>query len=375
VAQEQKRMINGKKSGFLLIIVAILLLVVLVAWASPSDIAKRIAGIDLRILAFVIVLYFINLATKAFRWKTILERANGHVVPGWKALKIFMVAMGINNVSPGRIMGEPMKVYMAKKELGVDYSAGTTTIFIEKIFDIIFLVAIVSTGFLIIFPDFVSIQGGYVYIFLGIIILLVAACIAIIFIVTREDQRYIKKTFGALLKVGRPFMSTERLSKTKGKIDGFVDGCNGSMRSIKQDRKTLTKVSVLTSIIWINEAVRLFLIMGALGTSVTFGSSLFGANIAAIAGMFIPLGMGNAAMIGVFYSLWGISEDIVITSGIIMSLTSVWMSVSAAALILVGKGLTDARKSLSNHRSPVVDKNKKKNKAIEQDKAVDQRRG
>jgi len=99
---------------------------------GPEAITRIIENIDF----FYLTLYFI-LTTSIFfvltlRWKIILE-AYDKKISFFKLLRQIIASYAVAYVTPSvRLGGEPLRVYMLKKEAGVDYKTGSTTIIIDK---------------------------------------------------------------------------------------------------------------------------------------------------------------------------------------------------------------------------------------------------
>lgn len=99
---------------------------------GPEAITRIIQNIDF----FYLILYFI-LTTAIFfvltlRWNIILK-AYDKRIPFKRLLKQTIASYAVAYVTPSvRLGGEPLRVYMLKKEAGIDYRTGSASIIIDK---------------------------------------------------------------------------------------------------------------------------------------------------------------------------------------------------------------------------------------------------
>jgi len=311
----------------------IVILAVLLLWADPRDVYHTLADFNPMIILSVLVLYIINLLTKTLRWKWLLEAVSKKDVPLPWALKNYTLCMGINNISPGRVWGEPVRIVKANRDLDIPLGSGFATVVSEKLLDVIIILSIVVVGILLIF------FGGYRFssslnILLAGMLIICVSLLAFIFVLFKKSNAGSLDTFSKKIVtfIGRFFRT--RREQVEKKLGIFTKQSVGAVERIKKADHTLANTTVLTVIIWLNEAGRLYLILIGLGAVVGPGAVLFGSNIAALSGLFIPAGVGNAATVGMFYELWGLSGPLSVSAGLILAVTSVWVSALLAMLII-----------------------------------------
>lgn len=108
-------------------------------------------NVNLPLVGVVMVLALVSFIPYTMRFKVLLE-AYGEKVPFWMLFRHTLATFSVSYVTPfSRLGGEPVRIYMLKKEAGVDYRTGSTAVILDK---------------------YVEALGGGVYIFSGLLIVL-----------------------------------------------------------------------------------------------------------------------------------------------------------------------------------------------------------
>jgi len=77
-------------------------------------------------------LFFRKGSPVVWRWKAILDGYGAHI-GFWTLLRIQLAGFAVSFMTPSaRYGGEPLRIYMLKKECGVEYKTGTVSIFLDK---------------------------------------------------------------------------------------------------------------------------------------------------------------------------------------------------------------------------------------------------
>ncbi len=118
----------------IMILLAVLVLVALFLQADREEMEELLENADLTIIAVVILLYLLNVGAKVLRWYALLSR-EGQSPPLGRVTMYFLIGMAVNNSTPGRVSGEPVRAYLLKQ--GTDYPMGhgMASIFLEKTID------------------------------------------------------------------------------------------------------------------------------------------------------------------------------------------------------------------------------------------------
>lgn len=121
--------------------------VLLLAWAlhdvEPRAVLGHIARADLRWLFLAIALATATFPLRTVRWRVILRAADGSRLPWaplWHATAIGFMA---NNVLPARA-GEVARAYLVRRQLPVRFTTALGSIGVERVFDGLFLVGLMT---------------------------------------------------------------------------------------------------------------------------------------------------------------------------------------------------------------------------------------
>jgi len=91
----------------------------------------------------------------AWRWKVIID-CYGKKISFWMLLRQVIAGFGVAYVTPSaRLGGDPVKVYMLKKEAGIDYKTGSTSIILDRFVDLagVSLLGIIGLSMFFYFPS------------------------------------------------------------------------------------------------------------------------------------------------------------------------------------------------------------------------------
>ena len=271
-----------------LVIPIIVIVLVLVAFPSfhfdqlPSLIAQ--ANPWLLLAAFVV--YYLGFPLRGYRWSILLKNA-GAPIRLRDSTEIIFISWLVNGLVPAKL-GDVYRAYLVKVNNGTSASLAFGTIFIERVFD---LFAIVLLGLAAGFWSFRSGMSPEVQLIL-IIGLVVVALLAV--------GLFLVRNFGSRL--------VRRLPLPTRVID-FYDRFEEGLFSIKA--RNVPLLGLLTVLIWMTEAFRLYFVVLAMGFNLPMGISggLFVALIASLltAIPFTPAGLGavEGAVVVILTSLYG----------------------------------------------------------------------
>lgn len=145
--KSQKR--NKLNTIILLLSIALFIYVLFLFGNEAFEIIKL--NINLTYLGLVMLIAVISFIPYTMRFKVILE-AYGKKVPFWMLFRHTLAAFAVSYVTPfSRLGGEPIRIYMLKKEANVDYKTGSTAVILDK---------------------YVEVLGGVLYIIAGLILVL-----------------------------------------------------------------------------------------------------------------------------------------------------------------------------------------------------------
>ncbi|UCH89280.1 MAG: flippase-like domain-containing protein [Thermoplasmata archaeon] len=320
---------------FLVTIILSILVIILMLWVSnPSEFADKLQNINLKFILLVIGLYFANVFTKAYRWY-LLVNSTGVRVPFKKTFPFFIIGLAFNNVTPGKIGGEPIRAYLLKKDADVPVGQGLASILTEKIMDIIVIATMAIIGAAFILP---LLSAGEAKILIILLIFVISVITATLIILSHAG--IFARIVNALVKFSAKRPNNKFVSKWTSALVGFVDKFKLGISKIFEAKRTAGGCIVLTVIIWINEALRLYIIFWAMpgvsGTSL--GAVFIAASIANILGIVMPLGSGNIFGIGAVFIALGMEPSSASLAGFLHAATSVWISIpmGVGAMLITG---------------------------------------
>jgi uncharacterized protein (TIRG00374 family) len=335
-ARGSRKKIRPRTVG--LVAISIILLLAMLWLADPSRLVSILSGANLAIIGVVLLLYFGNLLTKALRWFFLLKSSE-HGTSFKTALSFVIVGLSVNSVTPGRIAGEPVRAYMLREKSGLHFGSGLATVFTEKVMDLLVLALFAVIGLALILT-FLPFAGGlFLVVFIVLVVLFLGAVVYLALHLSTLDRfaNWFVRTASRVVR--RPLPKWEKAVSST--INNFSDG----FRVILRSKRTTATTFALTVIIWLNEALRVFLVMYALSpASAPFvGFVLIASSLATLLGSFVPGGTFNVALIAMVFNASGVSITLATTAGLLMTLTSIW--------ILIPLGIVIVVRNLANSRS------------------------
>jgi uncharacterized protein (TIRG00374 family) len=272
--------------------------------------------------------------TKAFRWY-LLVNSSGARVSFRRTFPFYIIALAINNITPGKIGGEPVRAYLLNKEADVPIGQGIASIFTEKILDIIVITTMAIIGAVFIIP-LLTPNEGIMLIF--ILILVIIAIISAIIIVSNSS--FFKKTVDKSVKIAKSVSNRESVHNFADSISGFAERFRYGLKEISKTKKYTAACTFLTVMIWINEALRLFIILLALPDvgEVNLGAVFIASSIANLLGIAIPFGAGNILGIGTVFIAVGIGSGTAGAASFLHVATSIWISVPLGVIAMLITG-------------------------------------
>jgi glycosyltransferase 2 family protein len=238
-------------------IIGIVISLAFLVWAlSDEDWGKvwsALVGASYWALLPALGLYFAGVLVRAFRWRILLRP----IVPDIglsTTFKIVVIGYMANNVLPARI-GELVRAYALSRRTGVRKTSTLATIFVERVFDGLTMIAFAAAVllFVLVYDRSMLRTGGegsrlgtlltdYNLLFIIGSVLFLGALIAFILVASSKSRAERAIAFFVRLMPGRLRERGERLAAS------FVDGL-GSLRS----GMTMFVVFLLSILAWVLE--------------------------------------------------------------------------------------------------------------------------
>ncbi len=250
-----------------------------------SELVGHIAQANIALLVAAFAIYYLGFPLRGYRWM-ILLRGAGTNIRVRDSTEIIFISWLVNCLVPAKL-GDVYRAWLLRLNFTVSLSRTFGTVFIERVFDL-FAIALLglAAGFWSFrtgLPDEVQVVFG---IGIGFVVLLAVG----LFLIRNFGQRIIARL---------PLPARLRV---------FYDRFEEGVFSIQARRVPL--IALLTAAIWATEAMRLYLVVQALGFEFPLGISgaFFVALIASLltAIPFTPAGLGLvelgvASILTIFY--------------------------------------------------------------------------
>ena len=326
------------------LVLPIVLLVLLFVGVPPLGIAPAIQGFHIEelpdkilgaeplLLLAAFLIFYVGFPLRGLRW-SILVRQSGFALHVRDAMEIIFLSWLVNCLVPAKL-GDVYRAYLLKINSPVSLSRTFGTVFIERILD---LFAIVTLGLA---AGFVSFRSGLptdvqIVFAIGVFVVLLLA-----------GGLLTMRNFGRRILTALPL--PHRVLEF---YDRFEEGVFLSI-----GLRALPRLVVLTGLIWATEAMRLFLVVQALGLpDVHLGIS--GAFFVALAASLLtavpltPAGIGfvEGGVVGLLTIVYGVSNTDA------LAITLVDRAISVMSIIILGSiayALSPKRRGLGVRAAP-----------------------
>jgi glycosyltransferase 2 family protein len=287
--------------------------------------AKTLPGFDIAALPGIIGganpllilagfgIYYLGFPLRGWRW-VLLLRGSGHVISKRDGTEIIFISWLVNCLVPAKL-GDIYRAYLLKINSTVSLSRTFGTVFIERILDL-FAIAVLGLG-----AGYVSFRTGLPpivqFLFalgIGVVIVLAAGLLTM-----RNFGRRI------ILRLPLPHRVVEF-------YDRFEEGVFGAV-ALRQ----MPILIVLTGLIWTTEAMRLFLVVEALGIpgvhlgiSGSFFVALCGSLLTAVPLTPGGLGIVETGVVGILRLAYNVAPSAA------LAITLVDRTISVLSIIVLG---------------------------------------
>ncbi len=287
--------------------------------------ARTLPGFDLAALPGIIgaanpllilagfAIYYVGFPLRGWRW-VLLLRGSGHVISARDGTEIIFISWLVNCLVPAKL-GDIYRAYLLKINSTVSLSRTFGTVFIERILDL-FAIAVLGLG-----AGYVSFRTGLPpivqFLFalgIGVVIVLAAGLLTM-------------RNFGRRIILRLPL--PQRVVEF---YDRFEEGVFGAV-ALRQ----MPILIVLTGLIWTTEAMRLFLVVEALGIpgvhlgiSGSFFVALCGSLLTAVPLTPGGLGIVETGVVGILRLAYGVPASAA------LAITLVDRTISVLSIIVFG---------------------------------------
>ncbi|MCX5815945.1 MAG: lysylphosphatidylglycerol synthase transmembrane domain-containing protein [Proteobacteria bacterium] len=231
-------------SGF---IISIILLYFSLKDINASAILETLKKTDYRLVFIPLLFIAVSIMLSSFKW----QRISGGNVKFSDTFVSLMIGLFVNNVLPARI-GEIVKGYVLSKRRGVSFTYALSTVFIDRIFDLVGLLFII----LLFFPKHslpvrVS-QAIY------ILVSLLALCIILIIVFSRE--KFANVVSEKLHKIKKPVFA---------KFAKRIIEIQGNLKRIQSPLNIILFIAI-AFLQWLSMSTALYFVTLTLGVKISF---------------------------------------------------------------------------------------------------------
>lgn len=292
---EQMSLVSRLKQPRTIISIAVPLAVAIIAvalnWKQMQDVPGEIGKANPWLVLGAFVIYYAGFPLRGWRWTKLLKGA-GYKVKVKDGTEILFLSWLVNCIVPAKL-GDLYRAYLLKLNSPVSATRTLGTVFMERILDLIAVAALgVLAGYWH-FRDHLNTLPAVAQVSLTIgVVVVVGLIVALV----------VMRSFG------RKVMSMLPLpSRVVEFYDRFEEGVFGSVGV-----RGMPMLGLLTGLIWLTEALRLYLVVRALsftGLDLGFSGALFVALIGSLltALPLTPGGIGvvETGMIGILTGAFG----------------------------------------------------------------------
>ncbi len=265
-----------------------------------EELPAKVLAANMGLLLAAFLIFYIGFPLRGYRW-SLLVRGTGFPLKTRDATEIIFVSWLVNCLVPAKL-GDLYRAWLLKINSTVSLSRTFGTVFIERVLDLFAIVVLgLGAGFWS-FREGLPTQVQIVFaIGVGVVVLLAAGLLTM-------------RNFGRRLIVRLPLPH-----KVLEFYDRFEEGV-----FLAVGLRALPRLVILTGLVWATEAMRLFLVVEALGfPDVHLGIS--GAFFVALAGSLLtavpltPAGIGfvEAGIVGLLTIAYGVSETEAVTIALV----------------------------------------------------------
>ena len=255
-----------KKRYWLGIMVSAVLVIVLLTRVDLSAVGRAFRDADLRYLLPAILLYFLGVIPRAFRWRLLLRPVQEIGIG--RLFQVLVVGFMANDILPFRA-GEAVRAFMLWEKERVAPGATIATILVERIFD-----GLALTGFLAAGALFIQLDDSLTWMTRVAGLIFVAAALVVFGLAVAP-----RATIGVAQFFLRPLPARFGLLVIRI-IRSFEDG----LKVLRSGRDTAL-VLVLSVMAWGLEAGMYYALMHSFAFQPSYAAAVLGTAVANVASM------------------------------------------------------------------------------------------
>lgn len=314
------------KGRYLGIVITIVFLVLAFRQVNFAELFNALSTANYLLILPALVLWLFGYMARTVRWRAILADARaGSMVD---LFGVLMVGFATNNLLPARL-GEFARAYLLRRRTGLRKSFVLASIFLERVFDGLALVAIIlllSTSTLVSLPDWgQQVEWVATALFVG-----VAACIAILL--------YRHEFAGRVVAFVAQPLPTRISTFAVGAFGSFVNGLSPMRRP-----SVVLSTSLLSIVVWAIEWAAYVSVASAFNlglTPVELATACAFMLVVVNLGIMLPAAPGYVGTFQFFavsaLAVWGVPHEPALAVAIVAHLTQ-YVLVTSIGLVFFGR--------------------------------------
>lgn len=291
---EQMSLLSRLRQPRTLLSIAVPLVILVIAvalnWDDMKQVPDQIGRANVWFVLVAFVIYYLGFPLRGWRWTKLLHGA-GYKVEVKDATEVLFLSWLVNCVVPAKL-GDLYRAYLLKLNSPVSATKTLGTVFMERILDMIAIAALgLAAGYWHFRDSLTDLPAGVQVIFAFGVVVIIGLILALVAM----------RSFGHRVITLLPLPH-----KIVSFYERFEEGVFNSV-----GMRGMPFLGILTVLIWLTEAMRLYFVTRALGSDLGVSGAMFVALIGSLltAIPFTPAGLGlvEAGMTGVLTTVFKMS--------------------------------------------------------------------
>ncbi len=305
------------RSGWIKAAAGIAIITAMIYFVDITKVAAALSSADPFLMALAFLLTPVSMALRFVRWDRII-RLSGNRLGMWQNARIYMIGFFFGTITPSKL-GDLLKFRYLHKEHGITQGTALSLSVLDRIFDLIVIIAVGSTAL------FIAYSAGS---FASVLIVALVFAASLFMMLNRRIFRKCSDFLVLKLSVLRRYIGVE----SKVDKEGAFESLYAPFGKLRQSPAELSSITALSFLIWLSVGLQAQLIFLAMGISLEF-FALFPILCLATLVSLLPLtvsGLGTreAAMI-LLFSMLGVPANKTISMSLLLLLIG---QISVAAI-------------------------------------------
>jgi uncharacterized protein (TIRG00374 family) len=329
---------RGNKGKLLGVVITVVCLGLAVYGVNVADLQNALAGANYALIVPALLLWLVGYIVRALRWRAIL--AGSPVGSLTELFGVLMVGFATNNLLPARL-GEFARAYLLRRRTGLRKTFVLASIFLERIFDGLALVAVI-----VVVSALVELPNSARNLEFGATVLFGGVAVAVAIVLYRSDF------VARLVALATRPLPARIGTFANAAFGSFVHGLSSMRRP-----KVVASTSLLSAVVWAIEWAAYMFVVSAfnLGLSpLQLAAACAFLLVVVNLGIMLPAAPGYVGTFQFFavsaLAVWDVSRESALAVAIVAHLTQ-YVLVTAIGLLFFGREHVSLRTVASASRA------------------------